>query len=308
MADTAEILDTDGLAEVTWDAADSQIVTSLTASPQDAKGRGMALTVMRDGSALDLSGDDYHLYLVWRHRQAHTRGCEAFEAVDAAAGKFRVFWPATMAADEGSAECEVILSWGERSIASPAFEVEVGTSLVGTLSIRDGFTIFVEAIKAYESATDDALAVAAELRAAKDAGEFDGKDGADGAVGPQGERGDTGEQGPAGADGKDGVDGVSCTHSWDGTVLMVTSASGTSSTDLVGPQGPKGDAGATGATGAKGDAFTFDDFTADQLASLKGEKGDTGATGATGATPDLSAYATKEWVTAQFPDLSEVSY
>ncbi len=308
MADTAEILDTDGLAEVTWDAADSQIAASLTASPQDAKGRGMALTITRDGSALDLSGDDYHLYLVWRHRQAHTRGCEAFEAVDAAAGKFRVFWPAAMAADEGSAECEALLSWGERSIASPAFDVEVGTSLVGTLSIRDGFTLFVEAIKAYESATDDALAVAAELKAAKDAGEFDGKDGA---TGPQGEKGETGEQGPAGADGKDGADGVSCTHSWDGTVLTVTSASGTSSADLVGPQGPKGDAGATGATGAKGDAFTFEDFTAEQLASLKGEKGDkgdTGKTGATGATPDLSAYATKEWVTTQFPDLSGVSY
>lgn len=92
-----------------------------------------------------------------------------------------------MAADEGSAECEVLLSWGERCIASPAFDVEVGTSLVGTLSVRDGFTIFVEAIKRYENATDDALAVAAELKAARDAGEFDGKvgkDGADGAIGP----------------------------------------------------------------------------------------------------------------------------
>ena len=48
--------------------------------------------------------------------------------------------------------------------------------------------------------------------------------------------------------------------------------------------GPKGD---------KGDAFTYDDFTPDQLAGLTGEKGDTGAkrdtgdvgaTGATGAT------------------------
>ena len=47
---------------------------------------------------------------------------------------------------------------------------------------------------------------------------------------------------------------------------------------------------------------------------LKGERGATGATGATGArgadgaTPDLSAYATKEWVSSQFPDLSGVSY
>ncbi len=37
----------------------------------------------------------------------------------------------------------------------------------------------------------------------------------------------------------------------------------------VGPQGPKGE------KGDKGDAFTYADFTAEQLAALKGEKGDT---------------------------------
>ena len=95
MADTADILDTDGLAEVTWDAADAQTATSLTASPQDAKGRGIALAVTRDGSALDLSEDNHHLYLVWRHKQAHTRGCEAFEVVDAGARPSRQWMPLT---------------------------------------------------------------------------------------------------------------------------------------------------------------------------------------------------------------------
>ena len=45
-----------------------------------------------------------------------------------------------------------------------------------------------------------------------------------------------------------------------------------------GPQGPKGD------KGDKGDAFTYADFTAEQLAALKGEKGDTGAQGPKGDT------------------------
>lgn len=45
-------------------------------------------------------------------------------------------------------------------------------------------------------------------------------------------------------------DGTSATHSWNGTVLTVTSASGTSSTDL---KGEKGDTGATGPQGTKGD-------------------------------------------------------
>lgn len=62
--------------------------------------------------------------------------------------------------------------------------------------------------------------------------------------------------------------------------------------DFVGPQGPKGDRGETGPigpqgeTGAKGDAFTYDDFTPEQLESLRGPKGDTGATGAQGEKGD----------------------
>ena len=62
-------------------------------------------------------------------------------------------------------------------------------------------------------------------------------------------------------------DGVSVTHSWDGTVLNITSASGTSSVDL---KGEKGD---------MGEAFTYEDFTDEQLEALKGEKGDKGDPG-----------------------------
>ena len=62
-------------------------------------------------------------------------------------------------------------------------------------------------------------------------------------------------------------------------------------TGARGPQGEKGDAGATGPQGATGPrgpqgatgaAFTYDMFTAAQLAALKGEKGDKGATGPKG--------------------------
>ena len=70
-----------------------------------------------------------------------------------------------------------------------------------------------------------------------------GPTGATGATGAQGPAGPAGPTGPSGSNGKDGKDGVSVTHSWNGSVLTVTSASGTSSADLRGPKGDSGEGG-----------------------------------------------------------------
>ena len=51
-----------------------------------------------------------------------------------------------------------------------------------------------------------------------------------------------------GQDGAPGQDGVSVTHSWDGTVLTIKSASGESSADLVGAPGQDGTDGNDGIT------------------------------------------------------------
>lgn len=148
-----------------------------------------------------------------------------------------------------------------------------------------------EAAEAASDAADSATAVANAIQAAAQRGDYDGADGfsptatvtqtsegaaititdkngtttADvakgvegdkgdtGDTGPHGPKGDTGDTGPQGATGPAGADGTPCTHSWNGTVLSVTSASGTSSADLVGPQGPTG---ATGPAGADGTVFT----------------------------------------------------
>ncbi len=53
----------------------------------------------------------------------------------------------------------------------------------------------------------------------------------------------------------------------------------------IGPQGIQGERGPQGETGPKGekgDAFTYRDFTSEQLASLKGDKGDSGPKGEQG--------------------------
>ena len=78
-------------------------------------------------------------------------------------------------------------------------------------------------------------------------------DGAVGATGPQGKKGDQGDKGDKGDTGD------------------------------VGPKGDKGD---------KGDAFTFDDFTSEQLASLKGDKGDKGDVGPQGPQGEKGADGT----------------
>lgn len=54
----------------------------------------------------------------------------------------------------------------------------------------------------------------------------------------------------------------------------------------TGDTGQQGPAGETGPAGPKGDAFTYNDFTAEQLAALKGEKGDTGPQGQKGDKGD----------------------
>ena len=67
--------------------------------------------------------------------------------------------------------------------------------------------------------------------------------------GEKGDKGDTGSQGIQGEKGDTGAQGI---------------------------QGIQGEKGDKGDKGEKGDAFTYADFTAEQLAALKGEKGDTG--------------------------------
>lgn len=106
-----------------------------------------------------------------------------------------------------------------------------------------------------------------------------------------GAKGDKGDQGEKGEKGDKGDTGEAGAQGAAFTYADFTTD------QLAALKGDKGDQGATGATGAqgekgdKGDAFTYADFTTDQLAALKGEKGDTGAQGETGAKGDTGSAA-----------------
>lgn len=90
--------------------------------------------------------------------------------------------------------------------------------------------------------------------------------------GPKGDKGDTGKTGPQGPRGYQGIQGEQGPKGDQGA------------------QGPKGDTGPLGPKGNKGDkgdkgdAFTYEDFTPEQLEALTGPKGDTGPQGPKGDT------------------------
>lgn len=109
-----------------------------------------------------------------------------------------------------------------------------------------------------------------------------------------------GVDGQAGIDGTNGIDGVDGLSAYG--LAVENGFVGLESEwllSLKGEKGDTGDVGATGATGATGTAFTYADFTAEQLADLKGETGDTGATGATGA-----AFTYADFTEAQLAELT----
>ena len=108
--------------------------------------------------------------------------------------------------------------------------------------------------------------------------------------GPKGEPGEQGPPGPPGEPGRNGIDGLNGERGLQGP----PGPPGAPGKDGV--NGLNGDPGPKGEPGKDGKPFTYDMFTAEQLAALKGPKGDPGPPGppGTGANVDLSAYATKQ--------------
>ena len=131
-----------------------------------------------------------------------------------------------------------------------------------------------------------------------------------GPQGPQGVKGDKGEQGtgvtikgrydsvsalksahPKGNDGDAYMVGVNL-YAWSGSEWIdcgnIQGPQGIKGeSGPQGPQGLKGETGPQGIQGEKGDAFTYNDFTEEQLAGLKGAKGDKGDKGDAGPQGDV---------------------
>lgn len=228
------MLDGYGLHKLIWDTCDV-----LVASPADACGRGISLVVREDGAAADLTGAA--VYFVWRHKVAGERETEPFTAVDAPARTFEVYYPAAMQEAEGAVQAQVIVSRGDDTyVSSRVFLIRVEPVVIGGEEHEDGFTLFLEAINAYEHATE--ITTAAEtaantahtnLLATAENGDFDGANGRDGAN----------RFSPT----------ASVTQIANGETITVTDKNGTTTADIAkGAKSDKGNAGEQGRDRAAG--------------------------------------------------------
>jgi len=196
-------------------------------------------------------------YLAWKNKVTGARGTEPFQAVNEAAGTFKVFYPSAMCDASGAVQAQIVVSRGDDTyISSRVFTIKVEPVVIGGEESEDGFTLFLEAINAYENATEittDAAAAAnaaaalantaagnadqavADLRAAAQAGDFDGEDGADG-FSPT----------------------ATVTQTATGATITITDKNGTTTADIAkGAQGEKGDTGDTGPQGPQGEASSL---------------------------------------------------
>lgn len=151
---------------------------------------------------------------------------------------------------------------GDGNIVIPTVYVNAGIILPGTepSEVDPDIPTPSWAIQVQEAAAE-AVATANSVKAAADAGEFDGETGPQGPQGPQGNPGPTGATGPQGPKGDKGDTGA---------------------TGAAGPQGPQGDTGETGPQGPQGEQGPQGPKGDTGATGPQGPKGDTGATGAQG--------------------------
>lgn len=174
---------------------------------------------------------------------------------------------------EGIHDCQVTLYDAEGTkITSPRFSMVVSDRVVNSddinitdedMSVVDNMIAREAARSAAEEARVSAESARVDAESVRVAAETTRNQAMDDAVKKSNEAYQTANNTMAALERKvaagdfDGAPGTSATHSWDGTVLTITSASGTSSQELKGEKGDRGERGFQGERGPAGQGFSI---------------------------------------------------
>lgn len=112
------------LHPLTLDAADQRPPELLFATPEDARGRGIDLTIRNGGEVVDTTGCT--VLLAWHNLNTGEKSTRKFDAVDAAKGRWKCTYPTSMQ-NPGlvRARIVVMLESGETITSSREFDIKV---------------------------------------------------------------------------------------------------------------------------------------------------------------------------------------
>lgn len=154
------------LHSLTLDAADQRPPELLFATPEDARGRGIDLTIRNGGEVVDTTGCT--VLLAWHNLNTGEKSTRKFDAVDAAKGRWKCTYPTSMQ-NPGlvRARIVVMLDSGETITSSREFDIKVEHVIANDLSeqAKDDLSAFQQAALELNKLNDD-VKKAEEARAA----------------------------------------------------------------------------------------------------------------------------------------------
>ena len=154
------------LHPLTLDAADQRPPELLFATPEDARGRGIDLTIRNGGEVVDTSGCT--VLLAWHNLNTGEKSTRKFDAVDTAKGRWKCTYPTSMQ-NPGlvRARIVVMLESGETITSSREFDIKVEHVIANDLNeqAKDDLSAFQQAALELNKLNDD-VKKAEEARAA----------------------------------------------------------------------------------------------------------------------------------------------
>lgn len=147
------------LKRITLDTADGSIPDVLIAHEGDANGRGIALSVVQGGVPADMAG--MAVYLAWGH-EGGSQGLTEFAAVDAAAGKWKVYYPEAMQR-KGTVIARIMVYVGERTPITGSRDFRV---FVEGNPVDEDAAITTDDFSVFKRAVEDLATARAEFEAA----------------------------------------------------------------------------------------------------------------------------------------------